>query len=123
MILLRKDIANKFVLTLTELSELTDPYYLFEFFSDSEKKSYYKIIEPDHTYDKGRQLFTLTEGTDIDFEVAGFFVYKVYEQASDSNLDPLLASKLLENGIALLIGDENSKYYNDFTVANNMFNG
>ena len=44
MIVINKNTTTNFVATLFELSQLTDPNYLFEFESDQTKTKYYTII-------------------------------------------------------------------------------
>jgi hypothetical protein len=42
--------------------------------------------------------FELTEGTTVTLD-AGEYIYKIYAQASPSNVDPTLANELVEEGI------------------------
>ncbi len=49
MIVINKNATTEFVATLYELSQLTNPNYLFEFESDQTKTKYYTIIEDTST--------------------------------------------------------------------------
>jgi hypothetical protein len=87
MIYIEKDILNTIVLTLTESSTLSNPYYVFEFEND-----FNTAIEPIYFYapdlstSKTRyNKFELAEGVDVTF-VIGQYSYKVYESATVPNL-------------------------------------
>ena len=94
MIVINKNTTNNFVATLYELSQLTDPNYLFEFESDQTKTKYYTIITDVSTNKPRYNEFNFVEGSDdptngsLDLGSPGFYNYKVYEQSSSSNLDP-----------------------------------
>jgi hypothetical protein len=83
MIYLEKDSVNTFVLTLTETSTITNPYYLFvfqnEFNKDSERFQW--IGTDTSAYINRYNLFQLTEGVDATF-VIGQYTYTVYESAN-----------------------------------------
>lgn len=80
MIYLNKGEANKIVLTLTENSLLSSPFYWFVFENEFDTD-----INPEEIYladtslsPSRYNLFTLTEGTDLTLD-KGQYVYKVYE--------------------------------------------
>ncbi len=104
MIILNKNSTTGFVATLYELSVLVDPYYLFVFTSAQTKISYYTIIADTSTNKKRYDEFSFVEGVDdalngkLILGKGGYYTYKVYEQASSTNLDPDLASNLVEEG-------------------------
>lgn len=83
MIYLEKDSVNTFVLTLTETSTITNPYYLFvfqnEFNKDSERFQW--MGTDTSAYINRYNLFQLEEGVDATF-VIGQFTYTVYESAN-----------------------------------------
>lgn len=83
MIYLEKDSVNTFVLTLTETSTITNPYYLFLFQNEFNKDSQgFQWMGTDTSaYIERYNLFELTEGVDATF-VIGQFTYTVYESAN-----------------------------------------
>lgn len=83
MIYLEKDSVNTFVLTLTETSTITNPYYLFLFQNEFNKDSQgFQWMGTDASaYIERYNLFRLTEGVDATF-VIGQFTYTVYESAN-----------------------------------------
>lgn len=88
MIYLEKGQVNTFVLTLTEVTTIPNPNYLFEFqeeFNPQAPAIYWQGVDSS-PYISRYNLFTLDEPTDIDF-VKGQYFYKVYESAMPTN-DP-----------------------------------
>jgi hypothetical protein len=119
------------VMTLTEKSTLTAPYFLFNFVSDVTKQSVNFIAQDLSSYtDRYNQfLITETSGTTdytsgtIELSPTGTWTYKVYEQTSSTNLNPLLADNQtpLEIGIVKVAGTQttyiaNSDIDNTFIV-------
>jgi len=131
MILINKNRNNTMVMTLTEKSTLTAPYFLFNFVSDVTKQSVNFIAQDLSSYtDRYNQfLITETSGTTdytsgtIELSPTGTWTYKVYEQTSSTNLNPLLADNQtpLEIGIVKVAGTQttyiaNSDIDNTFIV-------
>jgi len=109
MILLNENSLNRIVVTLTENVTITgDTYFLFEFISDDTKESKFFVPENISTnicrYDEFE--ITVSGGTEtltgstisVDLEPVGYYKYNVYQQNSDTNLDPNLASGIVELG-------------------------
>lgn len=117
MIVINKNATTNFVATLYELSQLTNPNYLFEFESDQTKVKYYSIISDISTNKPRYNEFNFIEGADdptngsLVLGSAGFYNYKVYEQASSSNLDPTGLNKVEEGKLKLI----DSTYQPSFT--------
>ena len=112
MLLVNKNSNNTLILTLTEKATLTSPYYLFDFKSDITGNSV-RFISSDLSTEQQRYnqfLITETSGTNIltsgtiTLTPTGTWTYKVYEQSSSSNLNPILATTLLEIGIVKVVG-------------------
>lgn len=105
-------------MTLTEKSTLTSPYYLFNFVSDVTGNSVNFIASDLSSYTDRYNKFLITEtsGTNdytsgtITLSPTGQWTYKVYEQTSSTNLNPLLATNTtpLEVGIVKVKGTETS---------------
>lgn len=122
MIQITKASVNNIALTLTEKCTLTNPNYLFVFQSDETRDSYKFIAADTSTFKERYNLFAITE-TDtnpdnLDGEVTlplvGFYKYTVYEQASGTNLDPSLATGVVEVGKVQVVTTPNS----DSTLTN-----
>ena len=56
----------------------------------------------------------MTLPTDLDLG-QGDYIYEVYEQTSNSNLDPTLADNICETGKALVIGTGATEYFYNVT--------
>ena len=84
MIYIEKDSINTFVLTLTESSTISNPYYLFVFQNEFNKDSQgFQWVGTDTSdYKQRYNLFQLEEGVDATF-VLGQYTYTVYESADD----------------------------------------
>ena len=119
MIKLKRKVSTTFVMTVTELTTISNPEYLFEFIEEQSDESVYTIL-PNISVSKTRyDEFTITDGTDLDFPIDGFYTYNVYEQSSGSgNLDPI-GLTIVETGRAYVyIDDVDANEYNDTTETN-----
>ena len=110
---LRKSTVNTNVpLTLGEKTTLTGTvYYLFEFENDTTKVKYYQIFTDVSVVGVARQnsnLFNIevinsgSGSNKIILGNVGQYHYTIYEQASSTNLDPDLASGIVERGMMWL---------------------
>jgi len=102
-----------------EKSTLVNPYYLFEFTSDMTGVKYYQIFTDVSVAGEARtrsNLFNIevvnsgSGANKIILGNVGLYHYAIYEQASSSNLDPDLATGIVERGIMRLIDNEASIY-------------
>lgn len=106
MIRLEQDTINKVVVTLKELTTISDPYYLFEFISDDTNVS--KIFTTANVstnvnrYDEFN--IELTSSTEdllngvVKLPLKGFYQYNIYSQVSETNLDLANVTELVEVG-------------------------
>lgn len=97
--------ANTVVFTLTERVTLDSPYFLVRVNSRSTNITKRFILPANASGSTSRyDQFTITESTTEDLPngtvslTAGDWSYKIYEQASSTNLDENLAGTLLEEG-------------------------
>ena len=89
MLKLQRDAATTFVTTVTELTTIANPEYLFEFVEEQTQESYFCILADTSLYTTRYNEFTITDGTDLNFPIDGYYTYKIFEQANGSgNLDP-----------------------------------
>ena len=103
MIYLEKDSTNSFVLTLTEVTTLSNAYYLFEFeeeFNTTADPIYWEGTDTS-LWPSRFNLFTIIEPNDIDF-IKGQYRYKVYESSAPT-LDPT-GLTMIEEGRLVVAG-------------------
>jgi hypothetical protein len=108
MIYIEKGELNTFVLTLTEVTTYSSPFYLFVFENEFNTASEPILWEGVDTspYPERYNLFTFEEGVDIDF-VKGQYNYSVYE-----SIDPIVIDEntnlndfnLIEEGRMVVAG-------------------
>ena len=106
MIRLEQDTVNSVVVTLTELTTQINPFYLFEFISDDTNDSKIFVSTDISTNISRFNKFNieLTSSTEdllngvIKMPLKGFLKYKIYSQASSTNLDLNNITELVEVG-------------------------
>ena len=98
-----------FHLTLQELTTLEDPKYLFVFERRVPGRTVAFVAAPDSSTDRSDafviDVVTLFEGAET-----GQYTYHVYEQESEDNLDPDLATGEVEHGVMQLHPEVNFAY-------------
>ena len=110
MIHFTKSSTSTIVLTLTEKQTLTNPNYLFWFKSrgTNQEVKFVVLNAADLSTHKERyNEFDIVVNTNFGSSPEGDWEYKIYEQASSVNLDPSLATSLLERGIMRLLDSGN----------------
>jgi hypothetical protein len=114
MQIIRRNSNSTLVFTLKEKETLTDPYYLFELsFRGAANVVTTFIVADTSSYEDRYQQFLLTEVSTVGAEVltsgtvnlpyVGEWHYRIFEQASSSNLNVADATTELENGIIRVI--------------------
>ena len=128
MILLKSNQLNKIVVTLTQNTTVCDPEYLFQFVHIFSKKEVEFILPDVSPHPTRYNQFEFVEGQgvgEIPFPYEGQYNYYAYAQPFGSgNLNPLLATELVENGIADFIvvsADTTNENYFEF-ISNDEFN-
>ena len=114
MIYLVKGQTGTVILTLKEKQTLAAPNYLFYFKqrTSNDVVTFVLLNNTDLSAHKDRyNKFSINASTHFANKLAGEWEYTIYEQASTSNLNPTLATGLLETGIMRL--DETTTF--DFT--------
>ncbi len=110
MIYLRKGHTDEVIVTLTEKQTLTAPNYLFHFKqrTSNDLVAFVLLNAADTSEYKDRyNKFSINGVTNFANELAGEWEYKIYEQASTTNVDPADAGALLETGIMRLSDTDN----------------
>lgn len=105
--------SNTVVLTLSEKTTISNPFYLFEFKNLQTNKSIY-FISNDYSVAKNRyNKFDIVEtdgvvdllNSTINLSLDGQYSYVVREQSSSTNLDPSLSGAIVETGKVTLVGE------------------
>ncbi len=105
MIYLTKGQTSDVILTLTEKQTLPAPNYLFYFINrtSNDVVAFVKLNNTDTSQHKDRyNKFSINAASFFNNELAGEWTYTIYEQTSSSNINPALATGLLETGIMRL---------------------
>jgi len=107
--------------TVTELTTISDPAYLFEFIEEQTDQKFYRVLT-DVSSNKSRyNQFTVTSSA-FPFPIDGFYTYNIYEQSSgSSNLDPTGLNKV-ETGRAHIYIDDASRSEYTTTETNKVYN-
>lgn len=101
MIHLQKGQTNKIVLTLSEKATLTNPNWLFVFKSrvSNEIIKFVILGSADlSSYKERFNSFNIVTNTYFNNKTSGEWSYTIYEQASTSNVNPALATGIVEQG-------------------------
>lgn len=128
--IVKGELSNDLILTLTEKQTLTNPYFLFYLTHDMTGASASFISEDISDYPDRYNEFIVSEKSNPDRTAGevelihdGSYTYKVYEQISSTNLLPELATnqspleigKLkVENPFTYNKYDDQSKEYNSY---------
>lgn len=76
-------------MTVTELTTLANPEYLFEFIEEQSDEKSYCILTDISTSTTRFNEFSITDGVDVTFPLDGFYTYNIYEQPNGTGtLDP-----------------------------------
>ena len=108
---LQKNQVNEIVIEVSQYGELSSPYYLFHFQSVPAGTDRYCVCTNTSTTLARCDRFSIEDKSNPDNTAgeinlpAGVYHVKVYEQESDSNLDPEQASKLLKEDRWTVEGD------------------
>lgn len=122
MLKLQRDAATTFVITVTELTTISNPEYLFEFIEEQTDESYYCILSDTSLYTGRYNEFTITDGTDLNFPIDGYYTYKVYEQSNGSgNLDPTGLTMVEEGRAWVYLDDSPANEYEDTTETDTVY--
>lgn len=132
MIQINKASVNIVVVTLTELVTLPSPIFLFEFKNDQDNSLHYFIAADISSYIERYNKFSIEEKVlpnplmgEVELSLTGFYSYRIFEQISSTNLDPLLCDNTtpLEVGKVLVIGTSDTEFTHDYNPTIKVYNG
>lgn len=115
MIYIKQGVINQFVLTLTEVTTVPTPHYLFVFTNEMNTTSTPQLFTSADTsaYPQRYNLFTLDEPTDI-ILVKGQYTYEVYESSTPFVLPLTIAQTtavVIEEGRLVVSGPAGNSIY------------
>jgi hypothetical protein len=115
VIYIEQGVINQFVLTLTEVTTVPTPHYLFVFTNEMNTTSISKLFTSADTsaYPERYNLFTLDEPTDITL-LKGQYVYQVYESSTPFVLPLTIAQTtgvVIEEGRMVVSGPAGTSIY------------
>jgi hypothetical protein len=114
MLKILKDSTSILIVTVTELTTVSPVYYLFEFEHEQSFLKYYCILDNISLATDRYDEFELVDGVDLIFDYDGYYTYRIYQQISSTNLDPILSDGLVEEGRAhVYVIDSPSNEYNE----------
>jgi len=112
MIYIEKDKRNRIVLTLTEDTTISNPYYLFVFQNEFNKESapFYWVGTDTSEYKERYNFFTFIEGIGNDgVLIKGQYTYSVYESEVPPETEEGL--RLVEEGRLVVAGEDINSIY------------
>ena len=114
MLRIQKATSSNLIVTVTELTTVSPVYYLFEFEHEQSFLKYYCILDNISLATERYDEFELVDGVDLNFDYDGYYTYRIYQQISSTNLDPILSDGLVEEGRAhVYVIDSPSNEYNE----------
>jgi hypothetical protein len=114
MLKILKQSNSILIVTVTELTTVSPVYYLFEFEHEQSFLKYYCILDNISLATERYDEFELVDGVDLNFDYDGYYTYRIYQQISSTNLDPILSDGLVEEGRAhVYVIDSPSNEYNE----------
>ena len=103
MLLIQRNGTTPLIVTVTELTTIPNPAYVFEFIHEQSFKEYRCVLNNISTATPRFDEFLLIDGVDVNFDYNGYYIYNIYEQQSPGNLDPALTVSMVETGRAEVI--------------------
>ena len=115
MLKIQRNQQSTLIVTVTELQTLAAPIWLFEFTHQQSFETVTCILDNISMGIARYDEFVITDGVDLVFPYNGEYTYRIWEQDSDTNLDPLQAHSLCEEGLAHVyeIASANNEYDNE----------
>ena len=100
MLRIERNQASTLIVTVSELTTIANPNYLFQFIEEQSGDEVFCILTNISTGIPRYDEFIVTDTVDVTFPYNGFYTYKIYQQTSSVNLDPDLSQGLVEEGRA-----------------------
>ena len=121
MLQIQRSQSSTLIVTVTELQTLIAPYWLFEFTHEQSFETVTCILENISTGIPRYDEFVIIDEVDLTFPYAGYYTYRIWEQESDSNLDPIQADNLCEEGRAIVLEIDVAPNEYDTEIIHNIY--
>ena len=121
MLQIQRSQSSTLIVTVTELQTLTAPYWLFEFTHEQSFETVTCILDNISTGVARYDEFVIIDEVDLTFPYAGYYTYRIWEQESDSNLDPIQAENLCEEGRAIVLEIDVAPNEYDTEIIHNIY--
>lgn len=121
MLKIQKNGTTPLVVTVTEMTTISNPNYLFEFIHEQSFNTQTCVLTNISQGIPRYDEFVLVDGVDVNFIYDGFYIYNIYQQSSPSNLDPLNTQGLVETGRAHVIEADSPSYEYDSPIYFNIY--
>jgi len=121
MLQIQRSQSSTLIVTVTELQTLIAPYWLFEFTHEQSFETVTCILENISTGIPRYDEFVVIDEVDLTFPYAGYYTYRIWEQESDSNLDPIQADNLCEEGRAIVLEIDVAPNEYDTEIIHNIY--
>lgn len=117
MLYITKAASNTIIITGREKVTITSPVYLLVFESQMSAETKAFIVTDISTKPSRYQEFTFTEGSTTQKTLAvGTHHWRLFAQASASNIDPDLADEEIDRGIASVATNHTAKNEHEVSV-------
>lgn len=121
MLKIQRNGATPLIVTVTELTTIPNPNYLFEFIHEQSFNTQTCVLTNVSTTTQRFDEFVLTDGVDVNFIYDGFYVYNIFQQSSPGNLDPVNSQGLVETGRAHVVEADSPSYEYDSPIYFNIY--
>ena len=121
MLEIQRNGATPLIVTVTELTTIPNPNYLFEFIHEQSFNTQTCVLTNVSTTTQRFDEFVLTDGVDVNFIYDGFYIYNIFQQSSPGNLDPVNSQGLVETGRAHVIEADSPSYEYDSPIYFNIY--
>lgn len=122
MLKIQRSAATTFVTTVTELTTIANPEYLFEFIEEMTNESYFCILPDTSLYTGRYNEFTITDGSDLTFPIDGYYTYKIYEQPDGTGTTDPTGLTIVEKGRAhVYVTDADPNEYDDTSETDSIY--
>lgn len=117
MLRIEKNASNELIVTVTELTTITNPEYVFEFEYEQTREKVACILTDTSASATRYNSFTFVDGVNAELPDVGDYIYRVYQQASGTGATAnLLEANLVEKGRAYAY--DSGEVKNEYTNTN-----
>lgn len=100
MIRLEKDAVSEIIVTVTELTTITNPEYVFEFEYQQTHEKVACILSDTSTSTNRYNKFSFEDGVDATLPDVGDYIYRIFEQPSGTGTTTTTGLNRVEKGRA-----------------------